>query len=264
MTNATLRGKPDAGNPHVRFDEGEVASTKPRRGSLLYKKLMVALGMAAALAAGATEAEPGFVSLFNGRDLSGWEGATTNGRFRVDAEGCLVCVREGGWKMRPLNIWTAREYTNFVFRFEFQLSANVNNGVGIRAPKGDYVTSSGMEIQMLEDESSDYYYVKRKLKPYQYNCSVYGVIAARRQSERKGYLRPLGEWNEEEIRADGSHLTVTLNGEKVIDADLSKIDADGGTPDGQRHPGLRRMSGHICWCWHAGQVKYRNIRIREL
>jgi len=36
MTNATLRGKPDAGNPHVRFDEGEVASAKPRRGSLLY------------------------------------------------------------------------------------------------------------------------------------------------------------------------------------------------------------------------------------
>ena len=37
MTNAILRGKPDAGNPHVRFDEGEVASAKPRRGSLLYK-----------------------------------------------------------------------------------------------------------------------------------------------------------------------------------------------------------------------------------
>ena len=36
MTNAILRGKPDAGNPHVRFDEGEVASAKPRRGSLLY------------------------------------------------------------------------------------------------------------------------------------------------------------------------------------------------------------------------------------
>lgn len=41
MTNAILRGKPDAGNPHVRFDEGEVAPAKPRRGSLLYKKLMM-------------------------------------------------------------------------------------------------------------------------------------------------------------------------------------------------------------------------------
>ena len=43
MTNAILRGKPDAGNPHVRFDEGEVASAKPRRGSLLYKKTFVSL-----------------------------------------------------------------------------------------------------------------------------------------------------------------------------------------------------------------------------
>src|SRR5574344_1000651 len=56
MTNATLRGKPDAGNPHVRFDEGEVASAKPRRGSLLYNTharrtlaaALIALGLAAA------------------------------------------------------------------------------------------------------------------------------------------------------------------------------------------------------------------------
>ena len=42
MTNAALRGKPDAGNPHVRFDEGEVApAATPRRGSLLYKGLGV-------------------------------------------------------------------------------------------------------------------------------------------------------------------------------------------------------------------------------
>ena len=53
MTNAILRGKPDAGNPHVRFDEGEVASEKPRRGSLLYKKLMVAV-LACAVGANVT------------------------------------------------------------------------------------------------------------------------------------------------------------------------------------------------------------------
>ena len=107
--------------------------------------------------------EPGFVSLFNGVDFSGWEGATTNGRFRVETDGTLACVNFGGWQMRPLNIWTAREYTNFVFRFEFKLAADVNNGVGIRAPAGDYITTSGMEVQMLEDESSDY--------PYTHTCT---------------------------------------------------------------------------------------------
>ena len=60
MTNAILRGKPDAGNPHVRFDEGEVASAKPRRGSLLYKHLLFAscLALAAfALSAHAADAD---------------------------------------------------------------------------------------------------------------------------------------------------------------------------------------------------------------
>ena len=53
MTNAILRGKPDAGNPHVRFDEGEVASAKPRRGSLLYKvRIGVAIGCALAVFSG--------------------------------------------------------------------------------------------------------------------------------------------------------------------------------------------------------------------
>ena len=51
MTNAILRGKPDAGNPHVRFDEGEVASAKPRRGSLLYKNTAFLASIFAAVAA---------------------------------------------------------------------------------------------------------------------------------------------------------------------------------------------------------------------
>lgn len=53
MTNAILRGKPDAGNPHVRFDEGEVASAKPRRGSLLYKNQIMLTHIRSAVAAGA-------------------------------------------------------------------------------------------------------------------------------------------------------------------------------------------------------------------
>lgn len=58
MTNAILRGKPDAGNPHVRFDEGEVASAKPRRGSLLYKtRMMIIAALAAVGGFAATPAE---------------------------------------------------------------------------------------------------------------------------------------------------------------------------------------------------------------
>ena len=63
MTNSILRGKPDAGNPHVRFDEGEVASEKPRRGSLLYKRILrfrlaALLTLGACLACAPAGAEP--------------------------------------------------------------------------------------------------------------------------------------------------------------------------------------------------------------
>ena len=210
------------------------------------------------------DSEEGFRPLFNGKDFSGWKGATTNGHFRIDPDGTLVCVPRTGWKNFPLNLWTERKYADFVLRFRFRIAPNVNNGIGIRAPEGQYVTQSGLEIQMLEDESTDYFYTKRKLKPYQYNCSVYGVLPAKRQSERKGYLRPQGEWNEEEIRANGSYLTVILNGETVVSADLAKIDADGKTPDGRKHPGLRAKDGHIHICWHDGEVAFRDIRIKEL
>ena len=60
--NAALSGKPYAGNPHVRFEEGEVASAKPRRGSLLYKALSLAsfAALAAGLAFGEAALDPDF------------------------------------------------------------------------------------------------------------------------------------------------------------------------------------------------------------
>ena len=210
-------------------------------------------------------AETDFTPLFNGRDFSGWAGGVTNGTYVVEGDGSVKCVGGLGWKWpQPRNIWTAREYTNFVLRFECRLSARANNGIGIRAPGADYVTSSGMEIQILEDESTDFFQRVRNIKDYSLNGSIYGIAAARRQSRAKGYLRPLGEWNSYEIRADGSKVSVTLNGEKVVDVDLAAISPKGGTPDGKPHPGIRNAGGHICLCWHNDVVWFRNMRIKEL
>ena len=213
----------------------------------------------------ASGTESGFVPLFNGRDFSGWEGSWTNGYHVAEADGTLKCVGGFGWRGKAKrNIWTSREYTNFVLRFSFRLTARANNGIGIRAPAGDYVTSSGMEIQILEDESSNFFQEKRNIPDYSLNASIYGIAAAKRQSRAKGYLRPLGEWNEEEIRADGSHVTVTLNGVRVTDVDLSTLSPKGGTPDGKPHPGIRQKGGHICLCWHNDTMWFKNLRIKEL
>ena len=99
MTNAILRGKPDAGNPHVRFDEGEVASAKPRRGSLLYKKLMLMVAGAVSLSAfGGLIGQPEKVSV----DYMDWD---AEGRVLTNATAtaCTVVtadtqiLTDGGW-----------------------------------------------------------------------------------------------------------------------------------------------------------------------
>jgi len=190
------------------------------------------------------EAKESFVSLFDGKTLDGWQGAV-KGYTIVD--GTMVCEPGG-------DLYTAKEYANFVLRFEFKLPPGGNNGVSIRTPLKSRQPSaySGMEIQILDDGHPKY----KDLHPYQAHGSIYGVVAAKR-----GFLKPVGQWNCEEIVADGPRIKVTLNGAVITDADLSKIDK---TPDGQRHPGLHNAKGYIGWAGHGDPVAFRNVRIKEL
>jgi hypothetical protein len=195
----------------------------------------------------AADAGEGFVPLFNGRDLEGWTGnvagyAVEDGRIVVHPE------RAGG------NLYTAKEYTDFVLRFEFKLTPAANNGIGIRAPLEGDAAYVGMELQVLEDGSPVYW----GLQPYQYHGSIYGVVPARR-----GVLRPVGEWNSEEISVAGRRVAVVVNGTTVVDADVDAASAH-GTLDHRDHPGLKRASGRIGFLGHGSIVEYRNLRIREL
>jgi len=111
-----------------------------------------------------------------------------------------------------------------------------------------------MEIQILDDTASVY----ANLQPYQYHGSVYGVIPARR-----GFLKPVGEWNSEEIIARGSRVQVILNGAVIVDGDILEASKN-GTMDHQQHPGLQRPSGHVGWLSHDTVLRFRNIRVRDL
>ena len=111
-----------------------------------------------------------------------------------------------------------------------------------------------MELQILEDGSPVYW----GLRPYQYHGSIYGVVPARR-----GFLRPPGEWNAEEVTVRGRRVTVAVNGATIVDADIDAASA-GGTIDGNDHPGLKRTSGHIGFLGHGSLVEFRNIRLKEL
>jgi hypothetical protein len=192
------------------------------------------------------EKAEGFVPLFNGRNLDGWIGNLTG--YKID-EGVMTFDPNAGDRS---NIYTAKEYSDFSFRFEFQLTPGANSGVGIRAPNQGDAAYVGMEIQVLDDTAPVY----ATLQPYQYHGSVYGVIPARR-----GALKPVGEWNTEEITVRGSHITVTVNGIVTVDGDLVEASKN-GTIDKKEHPGLQRKSGYIGFLSHDSVVRFRNIRIK--
>jgi hypothetical protein len=192
----------------------------------------------------------GFVTMFNGIDMSGWVG---NLKDYVPQDGAIVCDPTLGGNG---NLYTDREYANFVMRFEFLLTPAANNGIGIRAPLSGDAAYGGMEIQVLDSESPVY----RNIEPYQHHGSVYGVIPAKR-----GFLKPVGEWNCQEIIADGNRIKVTLNGTVILDGDIAEASKNfTQTIDGRQHPGLSNKSGHIGFLGHGSWVAFRNLRIKEL
>jgi len=189
----------------------------------------------------------GFTALFNGKDLTGWTGDTKG----YVAEGGKIVIypeRSSG------NLYTTDEFANFIFRFEFRLTPGANNGLGIRTLLEGDAAYVGMEIQILDDASPKY----NGLKPYQFHGSIYGVAPA-----KQGYLKPVGEWNSEEVIADGRHITVKLNGTTIVDADIDKASTP-ATMDGRDHPGLKNEKGHIGFCGHGDYLEFRNIRIKRL
>jgi hypothetical protein len=195
-----------------------------------------------------SEKQEGFVQLFDGTNFDNWVGNKAgyllkDGVIEVNPE-----AKGGG------NLYTKEEFSDFIYRFEFQLTPGANNGIGIRAPLEGDAAYVGMEIQVLDSEHPMY----ANLKPYQYHGSVYGVLPAKR-----GFLKPIGEWNQEEIMIQGSKIKVTLNGTVITEADLKEATKN-GTVDHNEHPGLKNTTGHIGFLGHGDVVRFKNMRIKKL
>jgi len=180
--------------------------------------------------------------------LDGW----TGDKVSYTVEEGMIVINPG--EVHGGNLYTGNEYSDFVFRFEFQLTPGANNGLGIRTPTEGDAAYVGMELQILDNTSSIY----AGLEPYQYHGSVYGVIPARR-----GFLRPVGDWNYEEVTVKGTKIRVVLNGAVIINGDIA-VASENGTLDGQEHPGLKNSKGYIGFLGHGSLVRFRNIRIKEL
>lgn len=187
----------------------------------------------------------GFVSLFNGKDLDGWQGATENYEVK---DGAIVCKPHKGGVL-----FTKEKFGDFVARLEFRLPPGGNNGLAIRYPgKGDPAYAAMCELQVLDNTAEKY----ARLDKRQFHGSAYGMVPAHR-----GYLRPTGQWNFQEVTVRGSTIKVELNGTVILDADLSKVSEYMGN---RPHPGKDLKEGHFGFAGHNDPVAFRNIMIKRL
>ncbi len=187
----------------------------------------------------------GFETIFDGKSTAGWKGPIDE--YEI-VDGSLRCKKGKGG-----TIYYDKDLTDFVVRLEFKLPPGGNNGLAIRYPgQGDTAYAGMCELQILDDTAAKY----SKLDPRQYCGSAYGQVAAKR-----GYLRPVGEWNYEEVTVKGPKIKVELNGTVILDADLSTVhDFMAESP----HPGKDRTSGFFGFAGHTDPVEFRNVAIKPL
>ncbi len=227
------------------FSKGSV-QLQTHGGEIRWRNIFVKeIPAADANAALAARDASGFESVFNGKDLSGWEGPIQN--YDV-SDGAIVCkAGKGG------TIFTKETFGDFVARVEFKLPPGGNNGLVIRYPgDGDGAYTAMCELQILDTEHPKF----GKLDPRQAHGSAYGMVAAHR-----GYLRHVGEWNFQEVTVKGSQIQVELNGYVILNTDLSKVtEFMANSP----HPGKDLTNGHFGFAGHSDPVAFRNVKIKKL
>ncbi len=187
----------------------------------------------------------GFRAIFDGKSLDGWAGAVEH--YEV-VEGAIRCKPAQGGVL-----YFDKELDDFVARVMFRLPPGGNNGLAIRYPgEGDTAYEGMCELQVLDNTAPKY----ANLDPRQAHGSAYGMVPAAR-----GYLRPVGEWNFQEVTVQGPKVKVELNGTVILDADLSQVKefmAD------KAHPGKDRTSGFFGFAGHGDPVEFRDVMVKSI
>jgi hypothetical protein len=201
-------------------------------------------------------ADEGFVPLFSGDSLQGWKVSDWSNLLtpqKVEGtpwkieEGVLYGLNKRTWIMSP------KQYGDFILKLETKISRGSNGGIGLRfPPKGDPAYTA-MEIQVVDHGV----YYGGSSQPKQRTGSIYDEIAP-----DKDVTKPAGQWNSWEITARGSRVKIVLNGQKIIDADLSretKARQQKGPPLAERP-----LKGHIGFQNLNGSITLRNMMIKTL
>ncbi|QVL32686.1 DUF1080 domain-containing protein [Telmatocola sphagniphila] len=216
-----------------------------------------------------TKHQGGFVSIFNGKDFTGWEvesGAPSSWAIK-EGELCAIGVAddtEATLKTQGY-LFSTKDYKDFVLRFQF-LQANGPydwSGVALRAIPHETVQC----VEPLWTENIPWHLtaIVGKRSPTQSNAFVPGALLWTvgpmpfLPPDRLIDLRKPGEWNDFELELKGQFLRMTLNGTEIQNVMLNKVSRP------QKFvPGLNRFYGRIGFMKRVGEVHYRNIEIKEL
>jgi len=186
-------------------------------------------------------ADDGFKPMFNGKDLTGWK---TTGNWKVEKDNVIALKPrpgERGWQRYDAYLTTARKYKDFILDLEFKFKKRGNSGVFLRVADPKSQVNSGFEVQILDTHG--------KKKVGAHDCG--GVIGTAGPS--KNMVKPAGQWNRYTISCIGPQLKVVLNGQQIIDLDLSKSRLKDRPP-----------SGYIGFQDEGKFIWYRNVRIKEV
>ena len=239
--------------------------------------LLLALGLT--ILGASPQAEPGFVTLFNGTDLAGWkvpEG--DNGHWKV-VDGVIDYDARSEAKGAK-NLVSEKEYGDFVLKLDWRIKATpwINPNIPYILPDGTHAKGvDGKELKLvLPDSDSGVYLRDLATGKSQVNIwcwpigsgEVYGYRTDENMSAavRAGVTpkhqadKPVGEWNSFEITLKKDRLTVVLNGITVIeDAELPGIPARG--PIAFQHHGDFKNGKYV---GNPSLVQFRNVRIKAL
>ena len=220
------------------------------------KTLWLSFLALAGCASGAASGD-GFAPLFNGKDLSGWQAGPGNGWVVEDGVIALK-NREDGKEHNTDYLWTKEPYGDFILELEFKVPVQANSGIFLRTSDLKDPVYTGLEIQVSNS------FGRTELSRGGTAGALYDCVAP-----TKNAALPAGEWNQVRITCKGSRITVVLNGDAIVEADLDRWTEPQKNPDGSKNKFPRAMkdfarSGYIGLQDHGRPVWYRNIRLKAL
>lgn len=197
---------------------------------------------------------------------SGWEPLFGTDLAEADYNPEVWSIKDGVISAtKDESIWTKQPYENFELMLDYKNDTGTNSGVVIYCTdKKDWIPNA-VEIQIADDFDKE---GVRRPASIGSNASVYGHLAP-----TKSNVNPAGEWNTMIVRCEGQKLTVTNNGEKVTEMDMSKWTSGTHNPDGSEIPSWLPKpyaelptKGYIGFQGKHGQsnIYFRNIKIRSL